>query len=135
MDYFNDSDMEKFLLQVNDEEIAEAAKLLSSDFTEKVMKLVSKEKKYKPAHNPFAEKKKNTIIYYAAAASITLLFVGSGLFQTFIQGFTRPTILQLSTKIINNQKSYDISGKIVNKASLWIENFESQRRYFDETKE
>lgn len=130
-----DQCLEEFLLQIDDEDIAQAEKLISGGFTESVMKLVAKEKKYKRVIYSASEKAKNTIIYYVAAASITLIFVGSGLFQNFIQGFTEPTSIQLSTKIINNQRNYDISGKIVNKASLWIENFESQRRYYDETKE
>lgn len=130
-----DQCLDEFILLIDDEDIIKAEKLLSPDFTAKVMRLVAKEKKRKTPEYYNAEKTKNTIIYYVAAASITLLFVGSGLFQTIIRGFTEPAALQLSTRIINSQRSYDISGKIVNKASLWIENFESKRRYIDEKKE
>lgn len=132
-----DQCLEEFLALVDEQEISEAEISLDRGFTERVMKVVAAEKKKEKARKyaDRAEKNKNSIIYYVAAASITLIFVGSGLFQAFVQGFAEPAALELSTKIIHDQRSYDFSGKIVNKASLWIENFESQRRDQDETKE
>lgn len=125
-----------FLGLINDQEIVIANDLLSSDFTGQVMQKVRKQKysitKKKKWLN---EKTKSLVVYYMAAASITLIFVGSGLFQTFVEKGTDAKIARIGSEIINDRKlPFDVSGEVVNKASVWIRNFETQGRFNDEKK-
>lgn len=125
-----------FLELIDEQEIVAANNLLSPDFAKRVMKKVqghkysaNKKKKW------FNEKLKSMVVYYMAAASITLIFVGSGLFQNFVEKGTDAEIAKIGSKIINDKKLYyDISGEVANRASVWIQNFETQGRFNDEEK-
>lgn len=125
-----------FLGLIDEQEIVTANDLLSPDFARQVMKKVqghkcpvNKKKKW------FNEKTKSMVVYYMAAASITLIFVGSGIFQTFVEKGTDAQIGRIGSKIINDKKLYfDISGEVANRASVWIKNFETQGRFNDEEK-
>lgn len=71
-------------------------------------------------------RRKNLLIYYAAAASITLFIMGSGVFTYLID--TGPKISRVAADVQQNVQrkgDFDIAKGIVSKTAIWIEKFEA----------
>lgn len=125
-----DACLSTYLSLIDDQEIMRAAELLSPDFSLRVMNQVAAAPKPLPPKTKITgERRKNLLIYYAAAASITLFFVGSGIFQGLVE--TGQEAAEITARIRGESKksvSLDWPDKVVNRAAQWIENFEGQRR-------
>lgn len=135
--------LELFLSLVSEVEVEQAAQLLKSDFTEQVMqnikiqeiqivnnpvqKSVGKISNSKVSKHKKSKKGKRTsmLAYYAAAASITLFFMGTGFFQALVE--TGPKLEALQAKVDNISQSkteLSWSEKITNQTSHWLREFE-----------
>ncbi|MBZ4652883.1 MAG: hypothetical protein JG781_221 [Peptococcaceae bacterium] len=127
-----------FLSLISEEEVKEADEFLSPDFSDKVINTVKGEKTIiRKSPHKLKEKQKNMFAYYVAAAAITLIFMSTGFFQSLID--TGPRIVSLAASPENRSREWDLnwSGKVVNKAALWLRDFETQndiRRFEGETK-
>lgn len=128
-----------FLTLIDETEIAKAHNLIPIDFTKKVMKKIQPrrghEQKKSQGKKKINEKTKSALIYYVAAASITLIFMGSGVFQTFVEKGIEAKPIHLGFQLSNNNTiKYNWSDEVVKKAANWIEKFEDQRRFLSEEK-
>lgn len=111
--------LDTFLSLIDDEEIAQAEKDISSDFTDR---LVFKIKEQKPVRKHRWEKKKNLFIYYMAASIVTLVLMNGGLFRNMIE--IHPEIFNTSQRI-EHKESMNWPEKVVEGTHNWILNFEA----------
>jgi hypothetical protein len=145
---------EIFLTLVLPEEVRQAAELLSPNFTETMLTTLSDNnnnnnnnniigirksgEKAGRAQTIFTEKMQNLFIYYVGAAVITLFFVSNGLFQRIIDVTPQMALVETerTERVERGEDSFSLSQKAVDKAALWIKNFEAQevRRINDEEK-
>lgn len=148
---------EVFLTLVLPEEVRQAAELLSPNFTETMLTTLSDNnnnnnnknnniiairksgEKAGRAQTIFTEKRQSLFIYYVGAAVITLFFVSNGLFQRIVDVTPQMALLtetERTKRVERGEDGFSLSKEAVNKAALWIENFEAQevRRINDEEK-
>ncbi len=137
--------LELYLSLVSEAEIEQAEQLISPDFTEQVMQEVKnleiqsihqpepkpvstiKNNKVKKQKKSKKGKRTSMLVYYAAAASITLFFMGTGFFQALVE--TGPKLEALQAKVENIPQSkteLNWSQKITDKTSRWLREFERQ---------
>ncbi|MEX2414581.1 MAG: hypothetical protein WD424_00440 [Paenibacillaceae bacterium] len=87
-------------------------------FTEGVLERIGPLPKYKPiTQQPIANKKWyiNTLFHYTIAASLTLVLVGSGIFDHMVD-----RVLQISQETEQAQKT-SVSDQLTNKAGKWLD--------------
>jgi len=128
--YCCDICMDKYLSLVSSEEMDTAKSFLSPEFTERVVWNVEKEirRKKEIKSNLKRERRKNIISYYVGAAIITLLFVNVGFFQSFVDSVPKIVAL-VEQPLVENGRGFnlDFSKRAVDKAALWIEEFEERK--------
>lgn len=121
--------LQTFLDLISEEEILNANNLLSPEFTNHVLQRAGQHATMKQKMRKSNEGIKTTMIYYAAAASITLLFAVSGVFQTFAEKAPLTVSKQIVSVLKEDSFKLDISAAVVNKAAAWIQNFETRGEY------
>lgn len=135
MDYMDshlqecDQCLQTFLALIGEQEILNAGKILSPDFTKHVLQEAGQLATMKQKKRKSNEGIKTTMIYYAAAASITLLFAVSGVFQTFVEKAPLAVSNQIVSVLKEDSLKPDLSAAVVNKAAAWIQNFETRGEY------
>lgn len=126
--------MQSYLSLIAKEEITRAAGLLSPGFSSGVMMQIRAipqsaptRKILSPASGIRGERRKNLLIYYTAAASITLLFMGGGLFQNLVDT-GREAMAYTARPQVETQRSVSLDwpDKVVSKAAQWIKDFEGK---------
>lgn len=120
-----------FLSFIGDEDIHKGAELLSPDFSKRVIRRIKVEEKERPARkkNNQSRQRKNTPVYFAAAAAITLILMGGGFFQSLVQSipqFTAGNVIIERSPL--ERAKMDWPDKLVDQASNWMYNFETQDR-------
>lgn len=124
--YNCDDCMNTFLSLIDDDEITKAEKEISSDFTRNVMKNVPKVK-YKQKY----QKEKSTTSfmssfgYYVAAAAVVIILTWGGFFSGLVDVIPKMTESTIKREEINRPNVvYNLSEKIVNRTSSFINDFE-----------
>jgi hypothetical protein len=124
--YSCDECMNTFLSLIDDDEINRADKLISSDFTKNVLNNIQTVK-YKPKDQ--MKKSATTFVngfgYYVAAAAVVILLTWTGFFSGLVDMV--PKIAESTIeKQVNNKPNivYNLSEKIVNRTSSFINDFE-----------
>lgn len=124
--YNCDDCMNTFLSLIDDDEITKAEKEISSDFTRNVMKNVPKVK-YKQKY----QKEKSTTSfmssfgYYVAAAAVVIILTWGGFFSGLVDVIPKMTKSTIKREEINRPNVvYNLSEKIVNRTSSFINDFE-----------
>lgn len=114
--------LEAFLDSLTMEELEQAERNIPIDFTDGVLAAIKRE----PI--PFPKRKsrvrqKNLFVYYLAVSAITIVLMGNGFFQSLVE-----TVPKVSTPPEQrlSRLNLDWSSKLVDKASTWIYNFETQ---------
>lgn len=124
--YYCDECLETFLSLIDENEVEEAIKPISEEFTNKIMDEIEKVE-YLPRvrTNRTNRRHKEILTYYIAVASVTIVLTVGGFFTRLVD--TVPIVVQ-SSPIVDNielpNKVADISGKIVNKTSDFINRIE-----------
>ncbi|NLW22857.1 MAG: hypothetical protein GXY88_06340 [Tissierellia bacterium] len=124
--YTCDQCMDIFLSLIDEKEVERAEESLSIDFTNKVMKSIENIKyiqrpKLKKGNGSF----KDIFIYYAAVASVAIVLTVGGFYSGLVDmvpKVAQSTNIKESSKFPN--RIADISGKIVNRTTDFINNFE-----------
>lgn len=124
-----DQCLDVFLSLIDADEISRAERSISPDFTQRLMDRVEKE-----GQPSLADKKQrffypgqNIFAYYAAAAVVTLIFMGSGVFHNLAQDMPQVAINTVSQERMQDRDVYqNWSDRIVERTAAWIENFEKQ---------
>ena len=134
-----------FLTLLSPEEIGQAEELLSLNFTGKVKtalcqenrqmdkskardtKLSSGKKRERSWGKRFNEKRQNLLFYYVGAAMVTLIFMSSGVFQKIVD--VEPLVasaipIERKGVMETDEFGFSLPGRALDKAALWIENFE-----------
>ncbi len=118
--------MDIFLSLIDAKEVNKAEEFLSQDFTDGVMKSIENIK-----HIPKSKVKKSNInyrdvfTYYVAVASVAIVLTLGGFYSGLVDmvpRVTQSTTIKAHTNLPN--MVVDISGKIVNRTSDFINNFE-----------
>jgi hypothetical protein len=137
---------ETFLSLVSGEDVARAARAVPRDFTQSVMRLIDAEPSAPepslPARTDLIRTEKNAgnrawkrerlLTYYAAAAVLTLAFMGGGVFQALVDGYPDDSPIAIAAAR-NGQKgekklSVDLSEKIADKTNRWLNSFENRKQ-------
>lgn len=116
--------LDTFLSLIDDKEVAEAEGSISSSFTSKVMSSIQNVE-HVTKTNKSKTKHKEIFTYYVAVAAVTIVLTMGGFYNSLVD--IVPHVAQ-STDMRDNIKLpnivADISGRIVNKTSDFINNFE-----------
>lgn len=118
-----------FLSLIGEEEIAQGAELLSPDFSRRVMAAVKNNGGQRVAgkKNRLGRREKNTPVYFAVAAAITLILMGGGLFQS-LDRFISP--FATGSMVFERPPAEPVimgwPDKLVDRAANWMYNFETQ---------
>ncbi|MFA9398461.1 MAG: hypothetical protein ACERKV_09375 [Clostridiaceae bacterium] len=84
----DDNKLNEYIKYIETEEIKDIKEDISIDFTDKVMDKISQNKR-----NKF----RNTMIYYTVAASISLIFMITGLFNSSVNSISSINCFEKST--------------------------------------
>lgn len=119
--------MDKYLSLINEDEERCAKLSISLDFNKVAMEKIYKEPvNIKRIMEKRKIRRKNLLIYYTAAASITLIIMSSGMFNHIVDSGTKVTSMAADVhKSIQIKKEFDISKSIVSRTANWIKSFES----------
>lgn len=99
----NDEELNKYIFEIEKNNLDEAYNAISQDFSEKIIDKIKIQKQ---------RKFKNTLIYYVSAASITIILTASGFFNLLLDG---PKVYNSNPGYISSKtKSIFING--------WTEN-------------
>lgn len=121
--YTCDECLETFLSLIDQNDVEEATKSISKGFTSNVMAEI-KNVEYIPKAKS-NRKYKEMLTYYIVVASVTIVLTIGGFFTKLVD--TLPNVVQSNTiveKIELPNKVADLSGRIVNKTSDFINRFE-----------
>lgn len=126
--YTCDKCMENFLSLTIEKEVKGAADLIPKDFTENVLDLIKdmtpKEKKKnlrKQIEKPFND----LFLYYTAAALVAIVLTGGGLFGKMVDSVPNiNTVISIEESKIKTDTIYNLSGKIADMTSTFVNNFE-----------
>lgn len=128
--YICDDCMDTFLSLIDKDEVDRAAEIISSEFTHNVMKNIQKVK-YNPRAKAVKHNAKFREIfgYYVAVASVAIILTFGGFYSGLVD--ILPQVAK-TTSINNNFNKtnivFNVSEKIVNKTSYFINNFEVSNR-------
>ncbi len=118
--------MNTFLSLINNEEVYKAEKILSEDFTSSVINSIQRESyRLKSRGRNYNERFKNIFGYYVAVAAVTIILTWGGFYSGIVEvlpQITKSTVtanFSNKTNIVSN-----VSEKIVNKTSIFINDFE-----------
>ena len=124
--YTCDDCMNIFFSLIDDEEVEKAEKSLSLDFTANIMINIENMKYMpKPKVSKSKIRSKDILIYYMAVASVTIVLTLGGFYNGLVDMVpyvTQSTTINQNINLPNMVA--DISGKIVNKTSDFINDFE-----------
>lgn len=123
-----------FLGLVDGGEVAGAAELVPPDFTPVVMRMIGAG----PGQTPRRVRRKsevdrarrqNLLVYYAAAAVLTLAFLGGGVFQSLVRSY--PEVARAAGR--GGQKMEEkwvvnLSDRIAGRTFQWLCTFENKNR-------
>lgn len=113
--------------QITGEEIRAAEALLSSDFTDRLMDRLPRERvPLKHTAKPNRSSKKNLLVYYTAAASVTLLLMASGVFQALVDTGTKAAAVVSIESTKAQRLNLDWSSPVVSQAAGFLQNFETR---------
>lgn len=128
--YICDDCMNTFLSLIDKDEVDRAAEIISPEFTGNVMKNIQKVK-----HNPGTKVVKHNVKfkemfgYYVAVASVAIILTFGGFYSGLVD--VLPQVVK-ATSINNNLDKtnivFNVSEKIVDKTSYFINNFEVSNR-------
>ncbi|ATW26497.1 hypothetical protein [Candidatus Formimonas warabiya] len=121
---------ERFLMLFGDKEIGAAETLLSEDFTDRVLDALGQEKGLFPKEKKRVSRpNKDSAVYFAVAAAITILLMGSGIFQSLVdivpQFASRANVQE---QWAGEKTGIGWSEKLVDQTADWMQNFEMQGR-------
>ncbi len=118
--------MDIFLSLIDNEEIEKAERSLSLDFTSSLMASIENAKHItKPKVNKPNARFKEIFIYYVAVASVVIVLTLGGFYSRLVDMVpyvAQATTMNSSIDVPNAVSN--ISGKIVNKTSNFINNFQ-----------
>jgi len=125
--------LEIFLDLVNREDIARAEETIPRDFTQSVMQLIDQKpsipiQAQKNVHNP-ACKRQRLLVYYAAAAVLTLAFMGGGVFQALVDSYPDDGTIAsgLNGQKVEQKLNVNLSDRIADTANQWLNSLENQK--------
>lgn len=123
--------LEIFLNLIDSEEIAGAEEAVPLDFTPSVMQFINRmqgkprQVRKKPAEQSL--KRQSMLVYYAAAVLLTLVFMGGGVFQALVNGYTDVAMSAgQNSKRIEQKLTVSLSDRIAGRTSQWLHAFENQ---------
>lgn len=123
--------MNSFLKNVQKEDIDKARKILPDDFTASTMFYIKGKSRPEPSvshKNTWKERWQNIFIYYVAAAILTIVFVGGGVFQSLVDNYSQfsRTACSLEHQKMQDSIRLNWSGQIADRTARWIEDFENR---------
>lgn len=123
--YECDQCLDTFLSLIDENEIEEAGKVISVDFTDNLMMSI---KNIRPITKKIKRKSKlpkDFFIYYTAVASVTILLTAGGVFGKLVESVPQiSTNINIQEEKIANNPIYNLSEDITNKTSNFINDFQ-----------
>lgn len=124
--YICDECMETFLSLISKGEVYKAQKSISLNFTQDIMENIKNiEYKPKPKAKKSIIKAKDILGYYIAVASVVIVLTLGGFYSGLVD--MAPKIIEstaINERVDLPNAIFNISGRIVNKTSSFIHNFE-----------
>lgn len=116
---------QRLLATVTDEDIEQASQVVPERFTEETMARITEDRhrprKSRGRENPF---RTGLLFYYTAAAVLAVAFVGSGVFQSFIEAtamLSESTSMEQKTYVMEDAAKWP--DNITDSAAQWIDGF------------
>lgn len=123
--------VETFLRSIDEEDVVRAQKAIPPDFTDTVISMIDRERHaaVAPKGSGMLAKSQNLLVYYAAAAVLTIALMGGGAFQAFVKGYSHVAdTTKLNSPKIEQKLDIQFSNKIVDHTHQLIIRFENQEQ-------
>jgi hypothetical protein len=123
--------LDAFLHSIDEEDLLQAQEAIPPDFTDTVISMIDRERytRVPPKGSSRWGNSQNLLVYYAAAAVLTIALMGGGAFQTFVKGYSHVAdTTKLNNPKIEQKLDVQFSKKIVDHTHQLIIRFENQNQ-------
>lgn len=122
--------MESFLDVINADDMKIAEEIIPPDFTDSTAAYIKKKSRTKTSISSKARsihRRQNLIVCYAAAAILTLIFMGGGVFESLVDNYAKISTDVCTVEHKKMQESMGVTwaDNLTSKTADWIEKFES----------
>lgn len=129
--YSCDLCMKIFLDVLDDNDITKAEESIPDSFTRNTLIYIKEKGNASPSitkRTEFLRRRQNLFTYYVAAAVLTLVFMGGGVFQSLVDNYASfsQTACTVEHQKMQEESKTNISIEIANRTSQWINNFENK---------